>query len=173
MNILDGRFVVEEKVDGSQFSFGVFDRKLHARSRGAEICVEDPDKMFQEAVDIVRKKANMLRDGWTYRAEYLQKPKHNALAYSRIPRDHLAIFDMCVGPGDHLDPDEKRRESERLGFECVPLLHNWDLEPDHLMNKLQEWLQLDSFLGGQKIEGVVIKNYNKFGDDKKFWLLNS
>ena len=89
--LFDGVVVVEEKVDGSQFSFGRFwegnDLNLRCRSKGATLNVNAPDKMFARAVETAQELA--LTPGWTYRAEYLAKPKHNALAYDRTPTNSL------------------------------------------------------------------------------------
>ena len=41
-----GPVVVEEKVDGSQFSFGRFEGVLRVRSKGKEMEPERPEKMF-------------------------------------------------------------------------------------------------------------------------------
>jgi hypothetical protein len=70
---------IEEKVDGSQFSFGIFNGELKARSKGAELIIDAPEQMFSKAIVTVKELAPILHDGWTYRGEYLQKPKHNAL----------------------------------------------------------------------------------------------
>lgn len=94
VNLLKGPVVVEEKVDGSQFSFGIRNGQIHCRSKGVAINVDAPDSMFAKAVAVVRELAPMLHDGWTYRGEYLQKPKHNALAYDRIPYRHIILFDV-------------------------------------------------------------------------------
>ena len=37
---------IEEKVDGSQFSFGRFDGVLRVRSKGQELIIDAPEKMF-------------------------------------------------------------------------------------------------------------------------------
>ena len=82
---------VEEKIDGSQFSMGVFgpDRELRCRSKGAQLNLYAPEKMFIQAIETAKRLAPLLTEGYTYRCEYLQKPKHNALAYDRIPKDSL------------------------------------------------------------------------------------
>lgn len=154
--------LVEEKIDGSQFSFGKFGDELKVRSHGKVMEATAPEKMFEKAVEVVK---NLdLHDGWTYRAEYLQKPKHNALAYDRIPKNHLIIFDINASEEEYLDYEEKRVESERIGLEVVPILYFGKItEPKVLL----EFLEKDSILGGQKIEGVVVKNYYRFGEDKK------
>lgn len=61
--------IVEEKVDGSQFSFGLFDqgdgeRVLRCRSKGAQLNLVAPEKMFMRAVDVAKELP--LHLGWTY-----------------------------------------------------------------------------------------------------------
>lgn len=154
--------LVEEKIDGSQFSFGRFDGELKCRSKGAQINSDYPEKMFAEAVEVVK---NLdLHNGWTYRAEYLKSPKHNALSYDRIPRNHLIIFDINTGEESYLSYSEKKDEAERLGLEIVPILYCGKIDEPKV---LLDFLETTSILGGQKIEGMVIKNYLRFGEDKK------
>lgn len=154
--------IVEEKIDGSQFSFGRFDGELKVRSKGAQINADYPEKMFSEAVEVV--KALDLKDGWTYRAEYLKKPKHNTLAYDRIPEKHLILFDINTGEEEYLTYEQKQAEAVRLGLEVVPIFFSGVVDnPETLLG----FLEKPSILGGQKIEGFVIKNYSRFGPDKK------
>lgn len=162
--LFHGPVLIEEKVDGSQFSFGDFDGELKCRSKGAQINVDCPDSMFSRGVDSVRSRQTLLRDGWTYRGEYLQKPKHNTLAYDRIPEGHVIIFDINPGEEVYLSYDEKKAEADRIGFECVPILHHGEVQS---ADELLSFLDRLSVLGGQKIEGFVIKNYLQFGPDKK------
>lgn len=157
---------VEEKVDGSQFSFGIFGNEIKIRSKGVEMSVDAPEKMFNKAVEWVKNNSQKLHEGWTYRAEYLQKPKHNTLAYERTPECHLIIFDINSGEESYLRYEDKKIEANRIGLECVPLL--WQGKGNRLTAaNLKELLDNNSVLGGQKIEGVVIKDYTKFGKDKK------
>lgn len=154
--------IVEEKIDGSQFSFGRFGGELRIRSRGAVMVSDAPEQMFGAAVDSIRDLD--LRDGWTYRGEYLQKPKHNTLAYERVPARHTILFDINTGEERYLTPDEKRGEAERLGMETVPLLFAGHIGSPQ---DIGAFLERTSVLGGTKIEGVVVKNYGRFGADKK------
>jgi hypothetical protein len=155
---------LEEKIDGSQFSFGKFNGELKIRSKGAEMLIDAPEKMFQPAVDTVKELAPLLTEGHTYRAEFLGKPKHNILAYARVPAKFLILFDVNTGEEKYLNYDAKKAEAERLGLECVPCLYRGKIES---LAHFQELLETDSCLGGQKLEGVVAKNYLKFGPDKK------
>lgn len=166
-DLLKGPVYVEEKVDGSQFSFGLTEEgDLRVRSKGCEMVVDAPEKMFSFAVETVKRLKPMLHPGWTYRAEYLRSPKHNALIYSRIPKDHLIIFDVEIGECEFLNYPAKWAEAKRLNLEVVPLLCAGMIEN---IEQFRDFLQTDSILGGQKIEGVVVKpvDYNLFGLDKK------
>lgn len=162
--LLDDPVVVEEKVDGSQFSFGRFGNQVRVRSRGQEMLASNPEKMFTKAVDWVNENAHLLVDGYTYRGEFLNKPKHNCLAYTRTPRNWIVLFDINIGQENYLNPTAKQDEAERLGLEVVPTIHYGNLKS---IDFFKELLERDSFLGGVKIEGVVVKNYYKFGPDKK------
>lgn len=160
--LLDDPVIVEEKVDGSQFSFGIIDGQLRCKSKGKELVIDAPEKMFSKAVTTVQKLD--LHPGWTYRAEYLQSPKHNALAYDRVPVNHLMVFDINIGHEEYLDYGAKKAECERIGLECVPLVYaGYISDSQHILSMIDRI----SVLGGQKVEGVVIKNYAKFGPDKK------
>jgi RNA ligase-like protein len=154
--------IVEEKIDGSQFSFGLFEDGLRCRSKGAQLNIIAPDQMFQRAIDAVRDLP--LHEGWTYRAEYLMKPKHNALVYDRIPRNHLIVFDINPGHEEYLSWAAKAEEAARIGLECVPLIFSGVVED---LQVFRAMLDTMSALGGQKVEGVVVKNYSRFGLDKK------
>ena len=122
-DLLTGPVNVEEKVDGSQFSWCVDDAgEIRCRSKCATLNVDAPEKMFTAAVATVKSLAGLLTPGWTYRAEFLGKPKHNALAYDRMPKAHLIVFDINDGHESYLSYAAKHEEAERLGLECVPLI---------------------------------------------------
>lgn len=161
--------IVEEKIDGSQFSFGKFleeDGKefLRFRSKGAQLNEVAPERMFEKAIEVVKEIRPLLTLGFTYRAEYLAKPKHNTLAYDRIPEKHLILFDINPSEERYLSYDEKKHEANKLGLEIVPLIHNGVVSDVQMFRDL---LEKESVLGGQKVEGVVVKNYQRFGRDGK------
>jgi hypothetical protein len=172
---------VEEKLDGSQFSFGLFpveqttqadveagtNFELRIRSKGAVMNIDAPEKMFQKAADTVKALAPYLQPGWTYRAEYLARPGHNTLVYDRVPKQNLIIFDVSTGEEDYLGPDEKAAEAARLGLESVPVLARGGSTLESLRNIIDETV---SVLGGQKIEGIVVKQLGPdylYGQDHK------
>jgi len=162
--LFDGPVVVEEKIDGSQFSFGIKDGVLHARSRGATLNIDEPEGMFAAGVAAVRERAHLLTPGYTYRGEYLQKPKHNSLAYERVPVGHVVLYDVDKGDQHYLTPAEKQAEAARLGFDCVPILYEGTITS---MEQFKALLPANSILGPVQPEGIVAKNYARFCPDKK------
>jgi hypothetical protein len=166
-DLLTGDVLVEEKVDGSQFSFGVTeDGEIKVRSKGVQLHPDAPEKMFANAVASVKERARLLRPGWTYRGEYLAKPKHNSLAYDRIPRGHIIIFDINPEHESYLPYEQKEDEATRIGLETVALIYRGKVSG---IADFRMFLDRESALGGQKIEGVVVKpvGYALFGLDKK------
>jgi hypothetical protein len=148
----------------SQFSFGRFDGVLKCRSKGQELVIDAPEKMFAAGVQTVAELD--LHDGWTYRGEYLQKPKHNTLVYSRVPVGHVIIFDINTEEATYLSYAEKEDEAGRIGLEVVPYFGGIDRID---LEVFKELLTRESILGGTTIEGVVLKplGYDIFGQDKK------
>lgn len=156
--IFDSPVVVQEKVDGSQFSFGILDGELQCRSRGQMIDVHGPDKMFERAVTYVKSVEHLIRPGYIYRGEYLQKPKHNTLAYNNIPVNHIVIFDIEQEPYEYIaDQDQLRELAIEVGLEFVPVLYQGNVNS---IEQVMCFLENESFLGGPLVEGVVIKNYS-------------
>jgi len=166
-DIFKDEVFIEEKIDGSQFSFMYSNGELLCRSKGTQIIVDAPEKMFAKAVETARSFAGIANDGWIYRCEYLSKPKHNTLCYGRAPDKNLILFDVVVGIEKYLSYNTKTDEAKRLGLECVPLLFKGIVKDIEAFNEL---LERKSILGGCDIEGMVIKNYKLFTQEKKIAL---
>lgn len=161
---LDG-VIIEEKVDGSQFSFSRIDGRLECKSHHSTVHLEDTTSMFKNAIETIKELEPLLNPNWIYRCEYLSKPKHNTLVYDRTPKGYLIIFDIGIeGEEIYLPYNKKKQEADRLGLECVPLLYQGMFSGYDEFAKL---LDTVSILGGSNIEGMVIKNYNRFGRDGK------
>ena len=154
-DIFQDEVLIEEKIDGSQFSFGMIDGVLHVRSKGREFDVYACDDMFKKACETVLALADKLQPDWTYRGEYLSKPKHNALAYDRTPVQNIILFDINTGEENYLSDYLKLHEANRLGLEVVPVLFKGKVKD---VEQIRTLLAKPSILGAQLIEGVVIKN---------------
>jgi len=162
-DLFDGKVIVQEKIDGSQFSFGVRDGELFCRSRNQQIDFDDSG-MFALAVATAKDRQSMLEDGWTYRSEFLAKPKQNTLVYDRVPIGNVILFDIDAGDQDYLPPNQVSFTAEHIGLEYTP---TWTHIGKPSMDQLNLWLEQKSILGNATIEGLVFKNYSKYGPDKK------
>jgi hypothetical protein len=63
-----------------------------------------------------------------------------------------------------MSPESKQIEAERIGLECVPLLYYGEVTDFEMF---KGFLERKSILGGQFVEGVVVKNYAVFTKEKK------
>lgn len=156
--------IVEEKIDGSQISFGRVNGQLLMRSKGKQLVVLAPEKMFANAVDAVSQVFHLLPEGVIFRGEYLQSEKHNTIKYDRVPKNHIVIFDIDQGNQDYLSHERKAYMAKVLGFETVPLLFSGRIES---VEQIKALVPATSLLGGAQPEGIVIKSYTRFGPDKK------
>jgi hypothetical protein len=155
-SIFNGPVVIEEKIDGSQFSFCYIDGVLVCRSKG-QVITGDPG-MFRQAVEVATALATegKLPSGYVFQCEYLAKPKHNVLTYARIPTSHLVLFDVRTDLGLYCDAQAKQHWAKVLGIEPVPVLFEGSI---FSVGTDSDYLQRDSVLGAVKVEGIVIKNY--------------
>lgn len=163
--LFDGSpLVIQEKVDGSQcqFAWNSLDQ-FTFRSKNVTIVEDDvylaDGNAFQPAIDHLMGIPKMARPvGLIFRAECVTKPRHHTLTYDRVPRGGLVIFDI-LDMQMHLSPKNGffiKGMAGHLGVEAVPEFKT-TLVKD--LGELQELAQRESFLGGPKMEGVVIKNY--------------
>jgi hypothetical protein len=154
-----GEVQIQEKIDGSQFTFMKHNGKLHFRSKGVVLYDAEQNKQFAPIINYLVDNATKIPDNYLFHGEYLAKPRHNTLAYDRIPRNYLTIFAMKGIRSDSYIEDYERMAwcADRMGFDVVPLLFRGEvIEPNIFLTEL---LEIESYLGGCKVEGVVIKNY--------------
>jgi hypothetical protein len=152
---------VTEKVDGSQFVFGNVEGDLQMRSKGKEQHVGAIDKMFVKAADYVTMlhQKDLLPLGTAYYCEYLDRPKHNTLAYDHVPLNNLYLFGMSKEDGSFISHHATlKREAARLAIDHASLLY---YGPVDSVERLFDMLDTDSYLGNVKVEGVVVKNYHR------------
>ena len=164
--IFDGVVEITEKVDGSQFSFANIGGKLVCRSKRTEIDLAQPPKLFAKAVKTATQlhECGFLPLDVVFRAEAMMAPRHNVIRYDRAPFGGMVLFDVMVGLERYLRHDDIMAWGRELNIEVVPLIYSGEIGG---LDQLNELLERNSFLGGAKVEGIVIKNYDKFGQDGK------
>lgn len=170
-NLFNDPVVVEEKVDGSQVSFGVIDGELHMRSKGRSFTLDSVDSLFRRFADVADGlfRAGKLVNGIVYRGEYLSKPKHNSLQYDRVPKNHVVLFDgedLNKGQGYFLDHEELSDHAATFEMDVIPRYAR--ITPDMLDRvEWRKFLDMKPLLGGKMIEGIVVKSHTVFGADGK------
>jgi len=162
--LLDGPVYVSEKVDGSQFRFGVHEGRFYIASHHKDIHIGGDYGMFREAVEHVLSKRDIIearagicgtKELW-YFAEYLQRHRHNVLEYRRVPKNHLVLWAVMVN-GEYELRHRWPVYAKELGIEVVP---QYPLK-EYTREELETLLDEESFLGGPKVEGVVTTNPNQ------------
>lgn len=157
--LFDGPVVVQEKIDGSQFSAMVDDDLvLYCCSKSSVLDLEHPQKLFGPAVEHMKKVQSKLAPGRVYRFEAMNRPKHNVLAYERVPVGNLVLYDVTLmhRNGFTLPIDQNLASyADFLEVECVQEIHRGEA----LAADIMTFLSAKPQLGGAMIEGVVVKNY--------------
>jgi hypothetical protein len=160
-NALVGHVVIQEKVDGSLFRFGINeDGEVTAGSKGQIFYdLDDVAQMFVEGAQYIKSISDKLKklpvDTYFY-CEYLQKPKHNTLVYDHVPKNHLVLFDCLMG-GKWCNYKELQVIANGLDIDAIPVLYSGLATTD----TIKGFLETPSYLGKQIVEGVVIKNYDQ------------
>lgn len=158
--VFDGEVVIQEKVDGSQFGFGLNeDGELVFRSHKCELFPETADKMFRTAIEYILSVADRIgaqfRPDTYFYCECLATPRHSTLSYGNVPTHHLMLFDVA----HMLEFDDEQLivplVAEYLGIDAAPVLYRGIANA----GMIDELLKTPSYLGNQTIEGVVVKNY--------------
>lgn len=150
---------ITEKIDGSAIAFGVINGELHMRSKSSPLYVDNPEKMFKPAIDVIKDRYDkgLLPNELIFYGEYLKSERHNVIRYGRIPNNHImlyAIYDIILQEFYSYKTIQKGGES--LELEPVPLIHQGKVNS---IEELKSNLSRISVLGKEKIEGFVVKNY--------------
>lgn len=154
--IFDTQVEITEKLDGSQFGFSNPATGLIVRSKGASIDVNDPPKLFGPAVAHVLHVQEILDPRFAYYGEAICSKRHNTLTYERTPKNFIALFAIYdLFHHEWLAYDDMELEAERLAVDCVPLLFSGDADGEICRRLIGQ----ESFLGGCKAEGIVVKAF--------------
>lgn len=161
-SLFTGIVEVTEKVDGSQIGFGKRENgELIIRSKGRVIYdggSYHEDKLFKSAINQILSVADVIKPGYFFYGEAVTRNKHNTLNYGKTPTGFIALYGVLTPDGWVSEHETLRAYASALGIDVVPLLHSGKVEDKA---QLDELLTKDSFLGNEKIEGIVVKNYGQ------------
>lgn len=169
-NALVGEVIIQEKIDGSQFKFGISESgELLFASKGCQLHpiqdelgeITNIQKLFLPAVtyllSIKNKILTIFPPNTYFYAETLYKPKHNVLKYAEVPKNHIVLFDVCQKGKWITNRIELENIATMLEVDTIPELYRGEITID----QLKELLVINSYLGEEKIEGIVVKNYTQ------------
>lgn len=162
-NLFTGEVEVTEKIDGSQFAFGKLeDGTLVMRSKGKQVYPETVEKLFKKTVDHILSVQESIPNGFIFYGESVTSPRHNTLSYAKTPLGYFVLFGIKDSKGLFITSySALKYTSILLGVQAVPLLFKGKIQE---RSQLDVMLNLDSVLGNEKIEGVVIKNYEQLAN---------
>ena len=155
---------IEEKLDGSQFSFRKDEHgKVFAKSKKTHFTVNDellattsPNSLFYGALSHLNKIRDRIPKGYLFRGEVLKAPRHNVLEYGRAPEGNIVLFDVQPEGEWNMRSVAVKHFAELLGVEAAPLLGYSVPACPMDVETLKKLVEGDSILGGKR-EGVVLK----------------
>ena len=159
VEIFDDPVEISEKLDGSQVRINLTEFHVQCGSKNVDIA---DNKMFA----IAHEQANRIWQNNVWQAfgsditlfcEFLNKEKHNVLVYDHVCHNNLYLFGgMCNNR--HLQTQELIELANALDIEPPNILAS-EIKIDN-QDDLNEYLKIQSVLGGTILEGIVIKNYH-------------
>ena len=126
-----------------------------------DYATRNENDLFYPVIQHVLSIEKALPNGFVFFGETLKKPQHNTLAYERIPKNHFALFAISeYGTSKFLDNYAQLTNwaHDILDTDVVPLIYQGEVKS---YDFIKELMDNDSVLGGAKMEGVVVKNYNQ------------
>lgn len=154
---LNGDVIVQEKVDGSLFAFGLnesFGVVMRSKGLALEFGMGGMFKKAIDHIDTIRDLISQFPPDTYFYGEYLEKPKHNTLKYDQTPKNCIVLFDGISG-NQPIPREELARAATLFGVDLIPEL----LRGPATVEDIKALMETPSYLGGEIIEGVVIKNY--------------
>lgn len=149
-----------EKIDGSQCRIHLTENFCGCGSKNVGIADEKAFAIAHEQTQRIwnEKVWRTFGDDITLFTEFLSKEKHNVLAYNRVPKNNLYLFG-CISNNKHLKTEE-----------LIELANELQIEPPYIMahqikvngpEDINKYLETESILGGNRVEGTVIRNLYK------------
>ncbi len=162
-NLFKGEVEITEKIDGSQWDFGIDkDGQVVRRSKGQDLTFADVPKMFKLADEQTERMSAILiekglKDIYFY-CEFLSKTHHNIMNYEKVPKNYLYLFGVKIGQNFVSNLDEIYKYADLLDIQRPNLLCSGIIKD---VKELEAILEYDSCLGKEKVEGIVVKNYKE------------
>lgn len=169
-NEVNKDWYIQEKVDGSQLSVSINkDGSLTFWNKNKAI--SDQAKVFAKACSMIKAIQDKLNPEYRYHGEAVCCRRHGIVHYATVPPYYWILYDIQVeATRKYLSVDEMEAEAKRIGLAFVQRLYqNSDaaIQPIPIVQDLIDKIErgeLTSTLGGNSIEGVVLKHHNFVSD---------
>lgn len=155
---------IEEKIDGSQFSFRWDGDRVRYYSKRRELDPQNPGGLFAPAIAYLEENTGRIPEGYWLHGEAVAKAKHNIIPYERTPRGGLVLWDMRTTDRPELNLESAvasrgvlEGAAKVLGLEVAPLLYAGPPYPALVEDALRRNVKAAPLLGGDLMEGVVVK----------------
>src|SRR6056297_3595068 len=165
--ILNGRVSVFPKIDGTNASVWMDDRKVKAGSRNRELTLENDNQGFYAMIINNQNIINFFKDYPDYRlyGEYLVP--HSLKTYKDNAWRKFYVFDVMDSTDEYIPYEHYKELMDKYNIDYIPpIAHIEGATVDSLFRLLDK----NTFLikdGEGKGEGIVCKCYdyaNKYGD---------
>jgi hypothetical protein len=162
-------WILEEKYDGSQLTWYLENGKLvffNGKNQYKGGAVFGPS--INSLTLKFSEKLQLLNPNYSYHGECFSKPKHNVIAYTRVPLYFWICYDIYdQSIGQFLEREAKEKECDRIGVECAKVIYRNTDPTENPFEKCKEFIakfengEITSSLGGM-VEGVVLKHHRFF-----------
>jgi hypothetical protein len=170
--ILDGQIVVQEKYDGSMLRIEIKNGEMILGSHHVDN-INEGDGQFRTGIQEAKNVFGSIKEDINIFCEYLPREKTNTIQYKTTPPHYLIVFDVFLN-NQWLKSKELKEFATKFGLHSARVM--WEGSGKDFTKEIAEsLLKQESSLGNAEgysnIEGIVIKNYDKYYDSIKFpWL---
>ena len=117
-------------------------------------------------MDHVNSVSDCMPIGMYFYSETLCRPKHNIIEYDKVPENHIAVFGVYNADKQvFLNYSGTKMLADQLEVDTVPLIvegaYGFSDQKPMPIDVIKDLLERESYLGGSKIEGIVVRDVKK------------
>ena len=162
-------YEVQEKIDGSQFSFMLEHGILRCKSRKVDIvyAIVDgevvADSSWKGAIQNLINNIDQIAPNTIYRGEVLRSHRHNKICYNRVPKGNLVLFDVESVDGKLLTNSTSLANiASQLGVDYAPFIGSVKSLSEYTDEAFMDHLENSESVLGGRMEGVVLKSFQGY-----------
>lgn len=174
----EGRLIVQEKIDGSNFTVWRDPETLQLLffNKGKRLSLDTQrNSTFVRTCDILRNRPELFRPGYIYHGESMRATRASHIMYRRIPKYHWICYEILI-PEECgyrcATPEELTEIIKDTGIEQTHMYYDSErakADPEEGLRRLaQTFIEVDSLYSclGNYAEGFVVKVLSRVKKDK-------